>query len=257
MATVDHDAGGGSPVTSSGSYGAHDAERDDAGDAIPGGVVMTHRQVLVVMSGLMVGMLLASLDGTMMATALPTISGELGGLTQLSWVVTAFLLAATVSTPIYGKVGDLYGRKRVFQVAIVVFVVGSAVAGAAQTMWQLVVCRAVQGVGAGGLIVLAQAMTADIVSPRDRGRYQGYFSAVFAASSVLGPLVGGFFTDHLSWRWAFYVNVPLGLVALVVTSVVLPDDPVRRKHTIDYAGAVLLVAATICVVLVTRWGGTE
>ena len=218
---------------------------------------LTHRQVLVIFSGLMLGMLLAALDQTIVATALPRISGELGGLNHLSWVVTSYLLASTVSTPLYGKLGDLYGRKRLYQVAIVIFLAGSVLSGVAQDMGQLIAFRAVQGIGGGGLIVLAQAIIADVVSPRERGRYQGYFGAVFGASSVAGPLLGGFFTDNLSWRWVFYINIPLGVLALFVTSAVLPTGQRRRGARIDYAGSVVLTAAVTCIVLFTTWGGTE
>lgn len=218
---------------------------------------LTHRQILVIFSGLMLGMLLAALDQTIVATALPTITGELGGLNHLSWVVTSYLLASTVSTPLYGKLGDLYGRKRLFQIAIVIFLAGSVLSGLAQDMFQLIAFRAVQGLGGGGLIVLAQAIIADVVSPRDRGRYQGYFGAVFGASSVAGPLLGGFFTDHLTWRWVFFVNIPLGILALFVTSAVLPAGQRRSQHRVDYLGSAVLVAAVTCIVLFTTWGGTE
>jgi len=217
----------------------------------------THRQVLTIFSGLLLGMLLASLDQTIVATALPTIVGDLGGLDHYSWVVTAYLLATTVSTPLYGKFGDLYGRKRLFQMAIVVFLVGSMLCGAATSMMMLVLCRALQGLGGGGLIVLAQAIIADVVSPRERGRYQGLFGAFFGLSAVAGPLLGGFFTDHLSWRWVFYVNLPVGLLALAVTSSVLPASRLRRQVKIDYLGAALLTATIVCIVLISTWGGAE
>ena len=206
---------------------------------------LSHRQVLVVFSGLMLGMLLAAIDQTIVATALPTIVGDLGGLTHLSWVVTSYLLAVTVSTPLYGKLGDLYGRKRLFQSAIVIFVAGSVLSGLAGSMGQLIAFRAVQGLGAGGLIVLAMAIIADVVSRRERGRYQGVFGAVFGAASVAGPLIGGFFTDHLSWRWVFYVNVPPGVLALFVTSAVLPATARRPLVRIDWAGTALLTGAIV------------
>jgi EmrB/QacA subfamily drug resistance transporter len=216
---------------------------------------LSHRQLRLVFAGLMSGVLLAALDQTIVATALPTIVGDLGGLAHLSWVVTAYLLASTASTPLYGKISDLYGRKTVFQAAIVIFVVGSALSGLAQTMSQLIAFRAVQGLGAGGLMALAIAIVGDVVSPRERGRYQGYIGAVFALASVAGPLLGGFLVDHLSWRWAFYVNLPVGIAALAVTSAAL-DLPFRRvAHAIDYLGAALLVAGVTCVLLVTVWGG--
>ena len=220
-------------------------------------LAFTHRQILVIFSGLMLGMLLAALDHTIVATALPTITGELGGLNHLSWVVTSYLLASTVATPLYGKLGDLYGRKRLFQIAISVFLVGSALCGVAQSMVQLIAFRALQGIGAGGLFVLAQAITAEIVAPRERGRYQGYFGAMFGASSVIGPLVGGFLTDQLSWRWVFYVNLPVGVVALVVTAIVLPTSPGHGDPKVDYLGSALLTAAITAIVLFTTWGGSQ
>jgi len=218
---------------------------------------ISHRQVLVIFSGLMLGMLLAALDQTIVATALPTIVGDVGGLDHLAWVVTAYLLATTVSTPIYGKLGDLYGRKRLFQIAIVIFLAGSVLCGLASTMGQLIAFRFLQGLGAGGLLVGAQAIIADVVSPRERGRYQGFFGAVFGAASVAGPLLGGFFTDQLTWRWVFYVNIPLGLAALAVTSIVLPRSQRRQDVVIDVTGSVLLTLAITCIVLVTTWGGND
>ena len=218
---------------------------------------LTHRQILVVFMGLATGMLLAALDQTIVATALPVIVGDLGGLTHLSWVVTAYLLTSTVTTPLYGKIGDLYGRKRIFQAAIVVFLAGSALSGLSRGMGELIAFRAVQGAGAGGLMALAMAIIGDVVSPRERGRYQGYLGAVFALSSVMGPLLGGFLTDHASWRWIFYINLPLGAVALFVTATVLDLPYERVQHRLDVTGALLLVAGVSSLLLVTAWGGTE
>ncbi len=217
----------------------------------------THRQIQTVFGGLMAGMFLAALDQTIVATALPTIVGEFGGLDHISWVASAYLLTSTAVMPVAGKLSDLYGRRRLFQASIVVFLAGSLLAGIAQSMGQLIAFRAVQGLGAGGLLVLTFAIVGDVVAPRERGRYQGYVASVFAIASVAGPLLGGFFVDHLSWRWVFYVNLPVGLAALVITSSAL-RMPVRRQgHTIDYLGAALLVGAITSLILLTVWGGNQ
>ncbi|MGB9376117.1 MAG: MDR family MFS transporter [Mycobacteriales bacterium] len=223
----------------------------------PHGPVLTHRQIMVVMSGLMLGVLLAALDQTIVSTALPRIVGDFKGLEHLSWVITAYLLTSTASTPLYGKISDLYGRKPVFQFAIVVFLIGSMLCGLSQNMGELIAFRAIQGLGAGGLMVMAITIIGDIIPPRERGRYQGYFGAVFGVSSVAGPLLGGYFTDQLTWRWIFYVNVPVGIAALVVLSIVLKMEHTRREHKIDYAGSALLVAAVSTLLLVTVWGGRQ
>ena len=198
---------------------------------------------MFVFVALMLGMALASLDSMIVSTALPTIVGDLGGSAHLQWVVTAYLLTTTVSTPLWGKLGDLYGRKRLFQASIVLFLIGSMLSGLAPGMNALIAFRALQGLGAGGLIVGAQAIIGDIVSPRDRGRYVGLFGAVFGASTVLGPLIGGLLTEYLSWRWVFYVNVPIGIIALVVTALALPAKLKITQHVIDYSGAAFLTAS--------------
>jgi EmrB/QacA subfamily drug resistance transporter len=224
--------------------------------AEPVSVPRPRREVRIVFGALMLAVLLAALDSTIVATALPTITAKLGGLNELSWVVTAYLLALTISTPIYGKLGDLLGRKRVFQIAIVIFLIGSALCGLAQNMGELIVFRGLQGIGGGGLIVLAQAIIGDVVSPRERGRYQGLFGAVFGVSSILGPLVGGFLVDNVSWRSIFYVNLPIGALALVVIALVLHIPQARREARIDWAGTALLALGTGCIVLLTSLGGT-
>ncbi len=217
---------------------------------------LTHRQIQIVYFGLMLGLMVASLDQTIVATALPTISGDLGGLNELSWVVSAYLLASTATTPLYGKLGDLYGRKIIFQVAIVIFLLGSILSGLAHTMIELIIFRGIQGLGAGGIFPQVMAIIGDMLSPRVRAKYQGYMNAVFAISAISGPAIGGLFTQHLSWRWCFYVNIPIGGVALVVTSVVLNLPFTRVRHRVDYAGATLLAAAVVGFLLVTVWGGS-
>ncbi|MET9090837.1 MDR family MFS transporter [Streptomyces cyaneofuscatus] len=216
----------------------------------------SRRTVLVAIGALLLGMLLAALDQTIVSTALPTIVSELGGLDHLSWVVTAYLLAATAATPLWGKLGDQYGRKKLFQTAIVIFLIGSALCGMAQNMPQLIGFRALQGLGGGGLMVLSMAIVGDIVTPRERGKYQGLFGAVFGVTSVLGPLLGGFFTETLSWRWVFYINLPIGVVALLVIAAVLHIPVHREKHTIDYLGTFLIASVATCLILVASLGGT-
>jgi EmrB/QacA subfamily drug resistance transporter len=218
---------------------------------------LPQRQILIVFAGLMAGMLLATLDQTIVATSLPTIVGKLGGLNELSWVITAYLLTSTVVVPLYGKFSDIYPRKSVFQTAIVVFVAGSALCGLARNMPELILFRGLQGLGGGGLMAVAQAIIGDIVAPRERGKYQGILGSVFAFASIIGPLLGGYITDNLSWRWVFYVNIPVGIAALIITSWAL-NLPYRRiPHTVDYIGAALVAGAAGSLLLFTVWGGSQ
>jgi EmrB/QacA subfamily drug resistance transporter len=213
--------------------------------------------VRIVMAGAQLTMSLAALDQNIVNTALPRMVGDLGGMAHISWVVTAFMLCSTVTTPLYGKLSDLYGRRRLFFVAILLFLAGSFASGAAQGMGQLIAFRALQGLGAGGLLVLAQAAVGDVVSPRQRPRYQGLFTGTFALASVAGPLLGGFITEALSWRWVFYVNLPIGAVALALIAMGLKPQGSRKARSIDYAGSVLLAGATAALLLLLAWGGTE
>jgi EmrB/QacA subfamily drug resistance transporter len=210
----------------------------------------------MVFAGLMLALTLASLDQNIVSTALPRIVSDLGGLAHLSWVVTAFMVTSTISTPLYGKLSDIYGRKRLYYVSILIFLLGSILCGLAATMFQLILFRALQGLGAGGLITLAQTTVGDLIVPRERGKYQGLFGAVFASCSVAGPLLGGFITDALNWRWIFYVNLPVGAAALALIAVGLNQPSRQVNHRIDYTGAGLLTAATVSLLLLLSWGGS-
>lgn len=230
--------------------------RVEASDAHPGDPpALSHREILTIFAGLMIGLFLAALDQTIVATALPKVVGELGGVDQLSWVVVGYMLTSTAVTPLWGKISDLFGRRPTFLTAILVFLGGSFLCGAAQNMIQLVLFRGIQGIGGGGLFALAFAIVGDVVAPRERGRYMGYFTAVFSTASVAGPLLGGFFVDHFSWRWIFYVNLPFGVAAVAVVWVKLRLPHTKREHKIDFLGAGLLVAAVSCIVLLTTWAG--
>ena len=214
-------------------------------------------RIRVIFGALLLVLFLAALDQTIVATALPKVVSDLGGITQYTWVFTAYMLGSTVTVPLYGKLGDAHGRKPLFIVAIVIFLVGSALCGASQNMWQLVIFRAVQGVGAGGLFPLTLAMVGMIIPPRDRGRYQGLIGSVFAGASIIGPLIGGFIVDNTSWRWIFYVNLPVGGLALVVILLTMPSRRYKQEHSIDWLGAGVLAAGTTALLLGLVWGGNQ
>src|ERR1700691_3468267 len=221
-----------------------------------GGQFLAHREVMIVLPGLLLAILLAMLDNLIVSTALPRIVGDLGGVDHLSWVVTAYILASTITTPFYGKLGDMYGRKKFFIAAIVIFLAGSALSGLSQTMAELIAFRAIQGLGAGGLMVGAMATLGDIVAPRERGRYMSYMMVVMMLATIAGPLLGGYITDSFSWRWIFYINLPLGGAALVYLMATLKVPAHKVGHRIDYLGGSLLAVAATALILLATWGGT-
>src|SRR3954469_12539997 len=233
----------------------------DGGDAAPTGE-LTHKQIMTILSGLLLGMFLAALDQTIVSTAIRTIGDDLNGLSMQAWVTTSFLITSTIATPLFGKLSDIYGRKPLFMLAISIFILGSALCGLAQSMYMLAAFRAFQGIGAGGLMPLVLAIIREIIPPRERAKYQGYFMAVFATSSVLGPVVGGFFAGQQTilgvtgWRWIFYINVPIGILALVVVEAVLKLDHVRRDHRIDWGGAAMLVVGLVPLLIIAEQGRT-
>jgi EmrB/QacA subfamily drug resistance transporter len=216
---------------------------------------LTKRQIYIVFAGIMTGLTLSALDQTIVNVALPTIVGDLGGLDQIAWVGTAYLLTSTAATPLFGKLSDLYGRRQLFQAAIVTFVAGSLLCAVSQSMPQLILARGVQGIGGGGLMAMTFVIIGDVIPARERGRYVGFITSVFALASVAGPLIGGFFVDNLSWRWIFTINVPLGIIALVVTSSALRLPFARQQRKVDYIGASLLIAAVTAIILMTTWAG--